>query len=79
MYSASILFPVSCVVVRRGDAADLKAFISVGSPAVSIEIDSELIVKTLEEGFVRHSGLEERNLHTGYLLDDSIHLDGVAL
>ena len=49
LYSVSRLFPVSGVVVRSGDTSHLETFVSVGSPAVCIEIDAELVVKTFEE------------------------------
>ena len=58
------LLPVTCVVVRCADTAHLKTLIAVHSLTVCIEVDSELVVKTLEERLVRHLGLEERNLHT---------------
>ena len=63
------LLPVSRVVVRGCDAADLKSFVLVLVSSFSIEVDSELVVKTCEEISVRNLGLEERNLYTGYGLD----------
>ena len=73
------LLAVSCIVVWSGNAADLKSLVAALFPAVCIEVDSQLVVKAVEESLVRKLGFEERHIHTGNLLYDCIHLDLLAI
>ena len=72
------LLPVAGVVVRSGDAADLEAFVLVLVLPVSLEVDDELAVETLEKVVIRHAGLEQRDLDTGDHLHDRVHLDSLT-
>ena len=54
MHHDNRLLPVTSVIVRSCDAADLKSLVLTLIHALSIEVNAELIVKALEERLVRH-------------------------
>ena len=70
-----LLFPVTGIVVRSGYAANLKALILVLVLAVCVKVDAELVVKAFAKSPVRHTGLKEGNLDTGYGFDSRFHLN----
>ena len=70
-----LLFPVTCIIVRSGNAAHLQALEAIHNLAVGLEVNNQLTIHTLKEGIVRHTGLEQRNINAGNLLYDSFHLD----
>lgn len=72
--TCTVLLPVTRVIVRGSNASYLETFVLAEVLALSDQVDDELMVKTIEEGLVRHLGLEERNIDTGDLLHDGIHL-----
>lgn len=59
-----MLLPVSGIVVRCGNTADLKSLVLALVLSLGVKIDPELVVETLEKRLERHGCLEERNLHT---------------
>ena len=58
------LLPVTCVVVRSVDATNHKTLIVTLILLLSVEVDSELVVKTSEKALVRHLSLEEWYVYT---------------
>jgi hypothetical protein len=48
------LLPVTCVIVRSRDATNLQTLVLALVLTLSIKVDTELVVKTLEERLERH-------------------------
>lgn len=69
------LLPVTDVVVRRGDTSDHKTLVTALILALGDFVHNKLMIHSVKDGLPRHLSLEQRHIHTGDLLHDSVHLD----
>ncbi len=63
------LLPVSGIVVRCRNAADLKSRIASCILSFGIKVNPQLVVEPLKQRFVRHACLEQRDIDSRHFLD----------
>ena len=78
MLRTSVLFPVTGVIVRILDIADFQTGVLPHILFLSLEVDDQLPVETVEKVIVGNGCLEQRNLDTGHLPYYRLHGDALA-